>query len=229
MNKIKFLSLTLVITVFLLIIEAVVIKNAIGYENKKPVIVAKSIIEEGTTITKEMLKVVEFNAKDMHSNYISSFEGAVGKKPQQTIKEGDLVLLSSVDSTQDDFAHTTKEDARYFCLEFKGDQANGWWIKEGQLVDIIFIPNFKSLEPEEQEAQKNALKASGIIKGGGVWRLGKIKIAAIIDENGKIIKNSRERMLLPKFISFEVTPEQDTFLAYAKGAGRLEISALPKK
>jgi Flp pilus assembly protein CpaB len=227
MRRMKFIILTIIVTVILLVIEASVIKKVIGYEEEKTVIIAIKTIEVGAIIKKDMVKQMEMNVKDIHSNYITSMQEVVGKTAQEKIHIGEIILRNKINPEANHFVSDAKEDSRYFSLEFKGDQANGWWLNQGQLVDIIFVPDFKTLEEGERTVESEALKAKGVMKGGGVWRLSRIKIAAVIDENGKIIKNSRERVLLPKFISFEVTPEQDTFLAYAKGAGRLELSALP--
>ena len=36
------------------------------------------------------------------------------------------------------------KNSRLFTVEFRGDQANGCQLKEGQYVDIIFIPDEKN-------------------------------------------------------------------------------------
>ena len=54
-----------------------------------------------------------------------------------------------------------------------------------------------------------------------------IRIAGIIDENGKLADASDQKTA-PRYISFEVTGEQAAFLAYAKTNGQLELSSVPE-
>jgi uncharacterized protein YaeQ len=130
---------------------------------------------------------------------------------------------------------------RLFTVEFKGDQANGWWIKVGQYVDIIFIPNEKpsasnSNYIKEPETAQQTIAGSNdnrqptafsTANSGEVRRFRNIRVAALIDEKGNQLKNSN-RETLPRYISFEVTDSQDEVLAYAKSNGRLEVSVIPE-
>jgi Flp pilus assembly protein CpaB len=54
-----------------------------------------------------------------------------------------------------------------------------------------------------------------------------VRIAAVIGENGKLIKEG-DRSSIPKYIAFEVSEEEAEFLAAAKGEGRLEIAVIPE-
>lgn len=92
-------------------------------------------------------------------------------------------------------------------------------MKEGQYVDIIFIPDEKKTVPViENETIKK--------EDSGIQRVRNIRIAALIDDKGKLVK-SLENMTTPKYISFEVDDKLDQFLAHAKSNGRLEVSAIP--
>ena len=127
-------------------------------------------------------------------------------------------------------------------MEFKGDQANGWQLIDGQYVDIIFIPNYNNREKQlqadgVQEASETASLSSDaavsaangksvILIPEQVKVLKNIRIAGLIDENGKLADVSNTKGT-PRYISFEVTAEQATFLAYAKRNGQLELSSIP--
>ena len=104
-----------------------------------------------------------------------------------------------------------------FTVEFNGDQVNGWWLKEGQYVDIIFIPSEKAQKVTTITDDQKTYK---------VERVRNVRVAAIIDDKGKLVKDS-EKASTPKYVSFEVNDKLDEFLAYAKGNGRLEISVIP--
>jgi hypothetical protein len=133
------------------------------------------------------------------------------------------------------------KDNRLFSIEFKPDQVNGWWLKVGQYVDIICIPNdLKDIKQtnipvkikgDPTTANEIDVEAQDEIKriqpqthvNSGIIRLENIRIAAIIDEGGKLLANE-QRTSVPKIISFEVEQGQDEYLAWAKGNTRIEIS-----
>jgi hypothetical protein len=82
-------------------------------------------------------------------------------------------------------------------------------------VDIIYVPDMRAGSKEEVATNPNVI------------RIKHIRIAALIDDKGSLLKNEK-RVTLPRYISFEVDEKQDEFLAYAKTNGRLEISAEPE-
>ena len=90
------------------------------------------------------------------------------------------------------------------------------WIKADQRVDIIYVPGEKQRENASVQSDN----------ANSVKKLSNIRVAAVIDEKGRLLKNG-ERTLVPKYISFEVTERQSEFLAHAKGNGRLEIAVIP--
>ncbi len=63
---------------------------------------------------------------------------------------------------------------------------------------------------------------------GGVRVMKHIRIAGIIDQDGKLVDVLKTKSL-PRYISFEVTQEQAAFLAYAKRNGKLELACIRDK
>ena len=63
---------------------------------------------------------------------------------------------------------------------------------------------------------------------GGVRVMKNIRIAGIIDQDGKLVDVLKTKSL-PRYISFEVTQEQAAFLAYAKRNGKLELACIRDK
>ncbi len=242
MKKINLIFITLILVVILLGIEVVIVKSAVKYEPLVDVVYAKTKIASQKEIKPEMLYQKKVNISMAHSQSFRNIKDLTGKKSKVEIEEGEMILSGKLGKANEmEQIEVKDKNNRLFTVEFKGDQANGWWIKVGQYVDIIFIPNEKPLasnfikeqdDPVQQATTiPNANKQSADFltnNPGDVSRFRNIRVAALIDEKGNQLKNSN-RETLPRYISFEVTDSQDEVLAYAKSNGRLEVSVIPEK
>lgn len=234
MKKLNLVLLTSALVVILLAVEVVIVKSASKYEPQTSVIYSRVKIPQKTVIREEMLEEKKVAASMAHRQSFRKMSDIVGKRARIDMEEGEMVLsakLGPVDEMEE--IKVKNKDGRLFSIEFKGDQANGWWLMTDQYVDILFVPNEKAKDyPSSEihdseggmESSRPDVRENSSLK---IQRLRNIRIAAIIDERGKLLKNA-ERTSLPKYVSFEVTQVQDEFLAYAKGNGRLEISVIPE-
>ncbi|MCR4435040.1 MAG: SAF domain-containing protein [Clostridiales bacterium] len=248
MKRINLILVTLALAAAFLGVEIAVVKSAAKYEPEISVVFAKKRIAAQTEISADMLYEKKINVSLAHRLSVKSIKDLEGKKAKTDIEEGEMVLNSRIGGA-DEMEEIKLEDKnnRLFTVEFKGDQVNGWWLATGQRVDILFVPDekVKPLSPVQaaskgpaQESGQEGIGAAAYaqppfcdvapLREGGLQRLNNIRIAALIDEKGSLLKNTG-RETLPKYISFEVTDKQDEFLAYAKSNGRLEVSALPWK
>lgn len=210
MRKINSILITIVITSVLLIIEIILIKGATKYEPKTSIIYANVDIPEGIIVEANMLEERSVNSNAVSRQSIKNMDDIVGKRARIEIDQGEMILDSKlINADQIEDIKVLDKESRLFSVEFKPDQVNGWWIKEGQFVDIIFIPHDESRSSPQK-------------------RINNIRVAALIDDNGNFIETI-ERKSIPRYISFEVKEGLDEFLAYAKGNGRLEVSVIPYK
>lgn len=220
MKKINMLILTIILALVFLIIEIVIVKSISKYEPETNVIFAVRKIKAGEVITENVLAERNISISSAHSQSIKNINDIIGKRAMTDIEKDEIILASRI--AEDEYFEeiiVKDKNSRLFTVEFKGDQANGWQLREGQFVDIIFIPDGKNtmpvIENEAREKEVNTLQ-----------KIRNVRIAALIDDKGKLVKNS-ENSAVPRYISFEVDDKLDQFLAYAKGHGRLEISAIP--
>lgn len=217
MTRRKTIVFSLVIAVILFILEVFLIKNIAGIQDKKKVVYTNTKIAANTRITAEMLIVKEVPGNLAHKLSFSDISQAVGKKARTDLEDGEMLLSSKIGTygSMDGLAVTTPGN-RLCCLDLKGDQANGWCIAADQRVDILFVPDpgrvdkNSSMQPDGQSCIK----------------LNSIRVAAIIDDKLKIIKDT-DALKSPKYMMVEVTPEQAEMLAFAKGNGRIEIASIP--
>lgn len=233
MKKINVILLTIILTIILLIVEVLIVKNVSRYEPELTVIYAKSKIPENTVIRGEMLQEKKIGISVAHKYSIKNAGDIIGRRSKIDIEEGEMILTSKLyEANQPEEIKVMDKNSRLFSIEFKADQANGWQLRTDQFVDIIFIPNNNiRMHSIKQTGNQGAFQTGDLEPAiyevdGGVQRIRNIRIAALIDDKGKLVKDG-EMATLPRYISFEVNNRQDEFLAYAKGNGRLEVSVIP--
>lgn len=224
----------LALVIILVVTEIVIIKSASKYEPQAEAVFAKTRIPERTKIAPEMLEVRKVARSFVHRMSLTAAADAVEKYAGVDIEAGEMILSGKLNDAEQEAVKVKDADKRLFSVEFKGDQANGWWLMPDQRVNIIYVPDERreALEtgnlPESGGKAAADSPAESIARGvrGKVQVLENIRIAALIDANGVILKNTG-RASLPQYVSFEVTDEQAGLLAYAKGHGRLELSVIP--
>lgn len=222
MKRINMIILTIVLALVFLIVEIIIVKSISKYEPGISVVFAIRKIKAGETITEDVVEKRKISVSLAHNQSIKNTKEITGKKAKSDIEKDEMILSSRiVDNSKFEEIIVKDKNSRLFTVEFRGDQANGWQLKEGQYVDIIFIPDEKNKDKgpaiENEACEK---------EGNGIQRIRNIRIAALIDDKGKLVKNP-ENTTIPKYISFETDDGLDQFLAYAKGNGRLEISVIP--
>lgn len=224
----------LILVLVLVVTEIVIIKSASKYEPQVKVVFAKTKIPEQTVITPDMLELKAVDLSFVHRMSLRSISDAASKRAGADIEAGEMILSGKLKSDEMEVIEVRDLNKKLFCVEFKADQANGWWLMTDQKVDIIYVPDQNQaagIAPDNQTVPGNegpaAVHTDDIINVRDKIRvLEDIRIAALIDENGKLLKNSG-RETLPRYASFEVTDEQAGLLAYAKSHGRLELSVNP--
>lgn len=234
MRRFGSLLAVFILVLLLVVTEIVIIKSASKYEPQVRVVFAKTRIPERTVITPDMLELRDVDLSFVHRLSLRSISDAVSKRAGMDIEAGEMVLSGKLKSEEMEIIEIKDRNKKLFSVEFKGDQANGWWLMTDQKVDIIYIPDedpVNSAAPNTGAVQGNEDPAAVRVEGNEdfpdkIRVLEDVRIAALIDENGKLLKNNG-RATLPRYVSFEVTDEQVGLLAFAKGHGRLELSVVP--
>lgn len=210
MKRTKLIIITVILSMVLLAAQIYIVKAGSEYEAKVKVAFAKGYIPANTEITEDMLEMGEVNIGLTHLKSVTNAEKLIGKKTKMDIEAKEMILESKIYKENELMEKIAVKDDnnRLFTLELKGDQVNGWWIEADQYVDILFVPTQK---PEERKVE----------------RIEKVRVAALITQEGRLIKNSNDRNVIPKYICLEVDTKQDELLAFAKGNGRIELSVIP--
>ncbi len=216
MLKARYIIPAVLLAVVLLVAEIAVIRSATEFEPEGNAVFAAERIEKGTLITEDMLEMRSVRVNLLHRLSARSMETVTGKQALADIEKDEMILKTRTgEYTRQGELTVNNPDSRLFTVEFEGDQANGWQLKSGCHVDIIFIPDARHTlkQPEDEQAV----------------RLEDIRVAALIDKSGNVLGDFEKGKAVPKYISFELEKGQDEFLAYAKFNGRLEVSLIPGK
>lgn len=228
MKRPKTLIIAIILLAILLSVEVFVVKKASDYEPKIKAIYAKMKISAETVITKDMLVEKEVSLSLVNMKAIKDVAEAVGKVAKFDIEEMEMITNSRIaEKLEEKRIDVLDKNNRLITVEFKPDQVNGWWIEDK--VDIIFVPD-KTLSTAVKASSADNTVASEepntiTYNSTGIIRLEDIRVAAIIDENRKLVDKIEDITYRPVLVSFEVDTEQDKFLAWAKYNGKLEVSA----
>jgi Flp pilus assembly protein CpaB len=215
MRKVRLFAVTVVLALVLLAVEIMIVRSVSRYGPEISVVYARTKIPANAVVSQDMLEQKKIGISYAHRQSVRSIESVLNKKAKQDIEEGEMVLESKLVSPEEiENIKAKNPENRLIAVEFRGDQANGWWLAADRYVDIIFIPDGKTRSAPDSRAPEP------------VQRIRNIRIAAVMDDRGRILKGG-EWTSIPKYISFEVAESQDEFLAYAKGNGRLELSIIP--
>lgn len=159
MKKLGWIIGTASVTVIVLVIELMIISKASDYETREKVVFAKVSIDEGNIITSDMLEIREIASELVTNGTVRSIEEAEAKVSAMKIEAGEIMLKAKLQNGDNSTIEVSDKSNRLFSIRFETDQANGWQLEKGQLVDLICIPNgdqegriFRPDENSEAEA-----------------------------------------------------------------------------
>ncbi len=141
MKRLGWIIGTATITVIVLVIELMIISKAANYETREEVVFAKVSIDEGNMITRDMLEIREIASDLVTQGTVRSIEEAEAKVSAMKIEAGEMMLKAKLQNGESDVIEVADKSNRLFSIRFETDQTNGWQLEEGQLVDLICIPN----------------------------------------------------------------------------------------
>lgn len=226
MKKTGFIFFGIVLYLLLITGTGIYIKVVSNVQATTNYVYANVDIPKNTTITADMIEARKKTISFGQKYSLISLNDAIGKVTKVDIFK-DEMLLSSRLSTADEVKELSLKNAdnRKFTLKFETDQAVGWCLDVDQYVDMLFVPNPAAQYDQKVPSEPVTSYSTTNYDKSKIVRLEKVRIAGLVDESGQLIRD-RSSSIMPKYIVFEVTEEQDSFLAWAKGNGRIELSAV---
>lgn len=235
-KKPSYFALGIILFFIIMTGSGLYIKFVSSFEPKITLVYAKTDIPNKTLITADMVEEKEVPLSSNNKYAIKSKNDVIGNKSVAPIFQDELILSTRYSKPdQVNGVNIKDKNNRIFTLDLKADEANGWQIHEDSYVDLIFVPNPTQKQnpiPSSSASYNNTLPpqqgqmpiSATNFDESQIVRLSKIRVAAIIGENNQVIDPSKDKDIIPKYVSFEVTTNQDTFLSWAKQYGHINVS-----
>jgi len=137
-----------------------------------------------------------------------------GKYIHSDVKSGQLIIGSDLFTHDAPAVFNDLEPGNVlYTLSMKAPDVNGWWIRPGNIVDVLILD-------VQISGQSNNLIPDQDNSGERVKILENLKVIRLMDENGKNIKDSGK---LPVIICLEIAYEDARILFDAESTKKLKI------
>lgn len=203
MRRTKQIILTIVLTVLLVFLSWFAGQTR-GRVAQQPVVVARHAIKAGTILEKQMLTVRLMPEPVVQADWIRQIEAINGLRLQVDLAAGEILQTHKAAP----FYHGQRypeagPGRRLMTLELDAASANGYWLSEGNLVDIYLIPRSGS--------------------SGSLCVLENIRILKILDNStsGGFASSAAEPLLC-----FDVSRQEAEKLALAENGYTLKLAVV---
>ena len=128
----------------------------------KPVVVARTAISSGTTITDAMVEIKEVPASYRASDCMESLDGVVGRQATADVTAGSQLTSSTVSGTEKATALAKRVSSDHVAVTIEASTTTGLagQLKVGDRIDLITFVNATDAEKSARKIVENAKIAS---------------------------------------------------------------------
>jgi len=171
-----------------------------------PAVVVMNEIEPGRQLVLSDLGVVEMPAQLIRAGWVTDIHAVVGFFSTTSLSEGEILLSNRLtDEIAGSVYPGTKPGRRIMTIRLEAAAANGYWLKDGSLIDIHIIPR----SPTDQAIQ--------VLTG--------VRILKIMDKADSAGVSYGAQGSEP-LICLDLSPEEASALAAAETWHTLKIAAI---
>lgn len=200
-KKLFLLLLTIVLTCSITYGEYIYIKNQFADKPEQTVLFISSTVKKGHLMTESDVIVKVLKVKDIELAYITDISKVIGRYANKDISSGAILLNSHITPVEQlNFARD--DDYIWITFEFGGTTSNGWNLREGQIVKLLYNPKDGSDYTVYEEVIIKRIYDKNI------------------DESSQVTKEEL------KFVTFEIDTLKGYELIAKRDAGRVEIIIL---
>lgn len=133
------------IIIAIVISAALVILAWIGGSNNKAttveVICAAADIEAGTIIGEQQLSAISVEKDDISGSFFLIGTDIIGSQAISDIKADEIITTDRISSEAAGIDYPGgNEDRRLMTVSLPPDAANGYWLAEGNIIDLYLVP-----------------------------------------------------------------------------------------
>lgn len=203
MKKKKLILWTCLISISILVILFCGLSK-FSKEKTYPVFLLTQDVSSGCKIEKDMIRSVFIPESCNLPSICKRKEDIVDKILACDIKEGDILSLQDLSTSENTDGYPSIAQGKFlYTLALKAEDANGWWIKKGNEIDmLVYDATVTSMDPIQ-------------------W-IESVKIIRIMDESGNETLQDGEP---PKMVCLELSNEQAHQLFQAENGKKIKIIA----
>ena len=168
-----------------------------------PVPVLTADLPAGSFLTADGVTMVRMSAESLPANALLSVEEVVGLRATVPLFEGEILLRERFSAVATGTLHPgAGAGRRIYALALKADDAAGWWLSEGNRVDLHLLSD----GPDDTLVHEVLLE---------------VRVAGVMDAKGNLVGIGTEAAA-PAILCLDVDAAQAARLAEAEVQGRIK-------
>ena len=178
-------------------------------EKTYPIFLLNRNVPAGCRIEKEMIRSVMVPESCIFPTALKKTADIVGSILSRDLNDGDILCLQDLQSSDSGIDYPTVSEGKLlYTLGLKPEDANGWWIRTGNEINLLLYDK--------------TIDSNGSIKENQMKQIESVKIIRIMDESGNEIIQSGKP---PKMVCLEMTEEQTQMLFQAENGKKIKLIA----
>lgn len=205
----------IMIMVAVLFISKLYLENMVtNVDTTKKIYIVTKELEEKHKIEDSDIRAINVSQLSLPSNHVSAPEEVVGKYVIAPIENGSYILTSNVADEKYFEKDAIPEGYKMISIALTVDQAAGWKINQGQIVDMVFSP-----------FQYSGEVTTGLTLKPELYNNITIEDVTIVDVINEALVSTKDKDFVgvPKFVVVLVKENEAEFLALAKDKGRFDL------
>lgn len=170
-------------------------------------------LKAGSVIASDMIRGVKISRNTILPNACKSKEEIVGMFTLTDLKKDEILSVEDISIEKNGLSYQNLNEGNVlYTLALKPEDANGWWLAKGNIVDLLL------LKPAGLKPVSATVEESGII----IDVIESVRIARIMDETGVPIDTGEKPA---KLICLELSMEQAKAVFETESTKRIKIVA----
>lgn len=200
------ISITILLTLYVLL-------NQKNKGSEIEIFLLNKNLKAGSIIASDMIRSIKIPGETILPNVCKSEEEIIGMFTLTDIRKDEILSVQDISIEQNGLTYQSLNEGNVlYTLALKPEDANGWWLAQGNIVDLLLLKQ-AGFKPDTATVEQ-----SGII----IDVIESVRIARIMDETGVPIGTGEKPA---KLICLELTMEQARTVFETENTKKIKIVA----